>query len=102
MTDEGHWVVPGDKNRWILRRPEGGILRSVLIRMDVVRSTGGVSAVRVRGQGNGHGVGLCQVGAMGRAKAGQSFREILEAYYPGTRLRRIQGGDLPPGHPGAL
>jgi stage II sporulation protein D len=40
----------------------------------------------VRGGGNGHGVGMCQWGALGRARAGQSFREILQAYYPGTEI----------------
>ena len=36
------------------------------------------------GQGFGHGVGLCQVGARARALAGHSPRAILEHYYPGT------------------
>lgn len=39
------------------------------------------------GQGFGHGVGLCQAGAAARAAAGQSVEEILEFYYPHTRLR---------------
>lgn len=38
------------------------------------------------GQGFGHGVGLCQTGAIARARAGQSPREILAFYYPGTEL----------------
>jgi stage II sporulation protein D len=42
-----------------------------------------------RGRGLGHGVGFCQEGAMGRARAGQSFREILSHYFPGTRLTRL-------------
>jgi stage II sporulation protein D len=37
------------------------------------------------GRGAGHGVGLCQRGAMARAKAGQDYRTILAAYYPGTK-----------------
>jgi stage II sporulation protein D len=36
--------------------------------------------------GYGHGVGMCQWGAIGRARAGQDFREILRAYYPGTAI----------------
>lgn len=100
-TDRGRWTVPGDKNRWILRRPDGGILRSVLIKIDVVHSGRSVSAVRVRGQGNGHGVGMCQVGALGQARTGRDFREILRSYYPGTKVRAIRGSDLPPGRPRA-
>ena len=39
-----------------------------------------------RGRGYGHGVGMCQWGAIGRARAGQSFRSILGTYYPGTTI----------------
>jgi stage II sporulation protein D len=34
-------------------------------------------------------VGMCQMGALGRARAGQSYRQILAAYYPDTRIERI-------------
>ena len=44
-----------------------------------------VIAFEVRGVGNGHGRGLSQWGAYGRALAGQSWQEILGAYYGGTR-----------------
>jgi stage II sporulation protein D len=40
---------------------------------------------RFDGRGRGHGVGLCQVGAEQRGKVGQSYGEILAAYFPGTR-----------------
>lgn len=40
-----------------------------------------------KGNGLGHGVGMCQWGAIGRAKAGENFREILYDYFPGTRLK---------------
>jgi stage II sporulation protein D len=42
----------------------------------------------INGKGHGHGVGLCQHGAAGRAKAGQSYAQILAAYFPGARLLR--------------
>lgn len=38
------------------------------------------------GHGLGHGVGMCQWGARGRANAGQQAAQILEAYFPGTSL----------------
>ena len=41
------------------------------------------------GAGWGHGVGLCQSGAIGRALSGQSFREILFHYYPNTKIKKI-------------
>lgn len=42
------------------------------------------AAFTFRGGGYGHGVGLSQYGALGRAEAGHSAAEILAAYYPTT------------------
>jgi SpoIID/LytB domain protein len=42
-----------------------------------------------RGAGFGHGVGMCQTGAIGMAEAGSSYQEILRHYYPNTVLRRL-------------
>ena len=42
------------------------------------------------GKGWGHGVGMCQTGAMGRARKGQTFMEILYAYYLGTQLVQLE------------
>lgn len=38
------------------------------------------------GHGVGHGVGMCQWGAQGRARAGQDAATILGAYFPGTTI----------------
>ncbi len=96
-TTQGSWRIPGDRNRWVLRRSGGGILRSTKVTLEVRRAGGRVAEVRAVGSGNGHGVGMCQVGALARSRAGQSFPEILAAYYPGVVLRRLEGPDLPPG-----
>lgn len=40
----------------------------------------------LRGKGWGHGVGLCQTGAAVMALRGFTCNEILEFYYPGTRI----------------
>lgn len=42
--------------------------------------------VQVAGSGYGHGVGLCQHGAKVMAKVGKSYKQILEHYYPKTRI----------------
>ena len=42
--------------------------------------------VMVEGSGQGHGVGLCQLGAAGMARQGYSFQAILAHYYPNTIL----------------
>jgi len=45
-------------------------------------------AFRLRGQGLGHAVGLCQVGAIARARAGHTVEQILQAYFPKLRLTK--------------
>jgi stage II sporulation protein D len=42
----------------------------------------------VQGQGYGHGVGLCQLGALELAKRGYNYQQILSFYFPKHRLRR--------------
>ncbi|MDP9267128.1 MAG: SpoIID/LytB domain-containing protein, partial [Acidobacteriota bacterium] len=46
------------------------------------------SDVTFTGAGAGHGVGLCQVGAEQMAAKGDSYREILAFYYPGTNVAK--------------
>jgi SpoIID/LytB domain protein len=45
------------------------------------------------GKGWGHGVGLCQWGARGRALAGQSAAAIVGAYYQGTTIQAAVAPD---------
>lgn len=42
------------------------------------------------GRGWGHGVGLCQWGAMAMADNGYSAEKILAHYYPGTAVKKIK------------
>lgn len=44
-----------------------------------------------RGHASGHGVGLCQLGAMDMANAGASAARILAHYFPGTQIESIDG-----------
>lgn len=86
-TDRGTITVRGDKTRWALRPAPGTgrILESA--RFDVEIRGGRALA---KGSGFGHGVGMCQMGALGRAQAGQTYAQILGAYYPGTDLARME------------
>jgi len=47
-------------------------------------------AFEFRGGGFGHGVGMCQIGAIGMARKGYNYREILAHYYPGTELVKVE------------
>ncbi len=57
-----------------------------LFTMQVVRRPDGSRAVRFLGRGWGHGVGLCQNGAYGLARAGMRFDAILRHYYTGAEV----------------
>lgn len=46
-------------------------------------------SLTVKGHGFGHGVGMCQYGALGMARSGKSYHDILAHYYPGTSLKRL-------------
>lgn len=41
------------------------------------------------GRGHGHGVGMCQWGALKMAKLGKTAEQILKYYYPGTEIRKF-------------
>jgi stage II sporulation protein D len=43
----------------------------------------------IKGGGFGHGVGMSQYGAMGQAKLGRNYREILKHYYAQTDIQRL-------------
>lgn len=74
--------------RQLLRLPNGQLLRSTAFSLTTTGAGREVTRLVIDGAGAGHGVGLCQWGAVGRARAGQGYQQILAAYYPGTRLER--------------
>ncbi|MCH7720815.1 MAG: SpoIID/LytB domain-containing protein [Planctomycetes bacterium] len=49
---------------------------------------GSIDRIGLRGAGWGHGVGLCQIGALGRALAGQDYRTILAAYFKDSHIQQ--------------
>jgi stage II sporulation protein D len=88
-TAAGDVTLRTNDIRYVLRPVGGEILPSTAISLKVERSVdGALQAVVVQGRGNGHGVGLCQWGAIARARAGADFRAILKAYYPGAEISR--------------
>ncbi|HZE76765.1 MAG TPA: SpoIID/LytB domain-containing protein [Gemmatimonadales bacterium] len=81
--------VDGPQVRRVLRTTTGDILRSTAFSLTATRAGRRISRLVADGGGNGHGVGFCQWGAVGRARAGQDYQQILAAYYPGTELERL-------------
>lgn len=85
QTERGDVTFSANEIRALFRDARGAILSSTYFSVDrESREHGHLTGVTLRGTGNGHGVGMCQWGAIGRARAGQSFRTILSHYYPGT------------------
>jgi stage II sporulation protein D len=65
-------------------------LKDTLFVIERQRSrSGALRRVVFTGRGWGHGLGLCQVGAYGMALRGASYREILEHYYSGVSVERV-------------
>ena len=42
------------------------------------------------GKGYGHGVGLCQWSALEMSREGMTYKQILEYFYPGTKLEKYE------------
>lgn len=75
-------LVRGDVLREVLARALGArSIRSTWF--DVRREE---SLMIFEGRGFGHGVGLCQAGALARIRAGAKLSGVLQRYFPGTKL----------------
>jgi stage II sporulation protein D len=83
----GNFSLRGNDIRYVLRAPGGEILNSTYFSLQSETGRDGdLDRLMVKGNGYGHGIGMCQWGAIGRARAGQSARFILSTYYPGTTV----------------
>ncbi|MCP3101241.1 SpoIID/LytB domain-containing protein [Myxococcus sp. K15C18031901] len=84
--DQGATQVRGELN---IRRLFG-MLNSSMAVVEAERDTEGRPTHWVfRGGGWGHGVGMCQNGAIGRAEAGQRYQDILRHYFNGAEVAPI-------------
>jgi stage II sporulation protein D len=84
-----HLMVEGRVVRQVLRPASGDLLRSAAFTLTASRSGQALTRLVAEGSGAGHGVGMCQWGAVGRSRAGQDYQRILAAYYPGATLQRL-------------
>ena len=65
---------------------ESFLLSSAFV-FDILRDgKGNIDSIHFNGAGWGHGGGFCQIGAVGMALAGHSYQEILNHYYPDTKI----------------
>lgn len=94
VTDAGVYHLRGDRVRWVFPPPGGhpAILRSAFFDLELDHTDGVLTQVTMRGRGYGHGIGMCQVGALEMARRGYDVRAILAHYYPGAVLDRGRRG----------
>lgn len=88
VGEGGSYTVSGPVARLVLRSGDGSMLRSATFNLQVGREGGRIVQLVVEGSGAGHGVGMCQWGALGRSRAGLTAEDILSAYFPGTEITR--------------
>ncbi len=94
VTDWGTYPICGDRIRWALKRRSNhnSILPSTWFNLEMERkSDGSIQRVIARGRGKGHGVGMCQTGAIGMARKALSYRDILLHYYSGAKIEKCYG-----------
>ncbi|MBM4403681.1 MAG: SpoIID/LytB domain-containing protein, partial [Candidatus Cloacimonetes bacterium] len=96
-------------SEWQIRQTFGNLPSSLFYIVGNFTSNGnGAVVIRpgtyitMRGRGYGHGVGMCQVGTLNKAREGWLWEDILHFYYPGVELTdHWNMPDLPlPGMPG--
>jgi SpoIID/LytB domain protein len=86
IGEKGHAEVRGEL---VIRKLLKNLNSSAFV-VDVEAGPDGIPTAFVfRGAGWGHGVGMCQTGAIGRAQRGQTHQEILKHYFSGAEVTRI-------------
>ena len=89
VFERGDIRIPGPDVRSVLRPEADRWLQSSAFQLTVSKANGEVTKLVAAGAGSGHGVGMCQWGAIGRARAGHNYEKILTTYFPGTKLEKI-------------
>ena len=89
--------IVGTKGNLILTRENQikkylalGMLRSTYFTVEPSFENETLKAFIFYGGGWGHGVGLCQTGAGGRAESGQDFKTILHHYYTNIKIQDVR------------
>ena len=91
-TENNSFTFTKDRIRWVVRRTSRSdlILPSDNFTVDIERDfRGELSSVTFRGRGYGHGIGMCQCGAIGLSRSGWKFDQILAHYYTSVNVRKL-------------
>jgi stage II sporulation protein D len=83
LRNEKNVSLFGNNIRYVIKTSNGkSILKSTMIDITFAKDR----SVLISGKGNGHGVGLCQWGAIGQSQKGIDYLSILNHYFPGTKV----------------
>jgi len=87
ITEKNEYTIPGYYLRTVFGDDQdpGGLLKSNYI---TLKAKG--NKVVIEGKGWGHGVGMCQFGAIEMARQGKNYQRILYHYYSGTKIKTIK------------
>ncbi|MGB9599356.1 MAG: SpoIID/LytB domain-containing protein [Myxococcota bacterium] len=90
----GITIISGDKKYYVdteynIRQLFGGLKSGLMIIEKKKDSNQRLISLIFTGGGWGHGVGMCQTGAIGMAERGKNFDEILMHYYSGVRIEKV-------------
>jgi stage II sporulation protein D len=77
ITSRGRYKIKSEVLRQALE------LKTNFYSINLTRRT-----ITITGHGYGHGIGLCQYGALEMSKRGYSCEEIIKHYYPGTKRKK--------------
>ncbi|HEX6369537.1 MAG TPA: SpoIID/LytB domain-containing protein [Longimicrobium sp.] len=96
VTDQGTFTETGTAIRsampYINTSGVPTLLPSTLFVIERLTNTSGqLTGYRAYGGGNGHGAGMAQTGAVGMARAGHTYTQILQKYYTGIVLQVKNG-----------
>lgn len=92
VTDYDSFNFTKDRIRWVIGRTSNPDLILPSNRFDVTMdrdSQGNITRILFSGSGYGHGVGMCQCGAIGYSRQGWTYDAILTHYYTGTEIKTL-------------
>lgn len=90
----GIFIISGDKKYYIdteynIRQLFGGLKSGLMMIEKKLNPEGKIVSLIFTGGGWGHGVGMCQTGAIGMAEKGKTFKEILLHYYKNVKIEKV-------------
>ena len=62
------------------------MIKKIVIENEEKRNNIEYEGYKIKGSGSGHGVGMCQWGAIGLSKQGFKFKDIIKFYYTGVEV----------------